>query len=122
VTGFALMGHALEIARASGVKINLSYSQVPIFPNAIEMYGRGQTTGSNRDNRRLAEGAFRVAADLTPQQEELLFDPQTSGGLLISVPSPQADELTKALKAAGVDAAARVGEVVAAGDPFVTVV
>jgi selenide,water dikinase len=122
VTGFAMMGHALEMARGSGVKIDLAYNRLPVYPNAIEMYGRGETTGSNGDNRKLAEGAFRIAADLTSHQEDLLFDPQTSGGLLISVPSSQADDLTKALKAAGVDAASRVGEVVAAGDPFVTVV
>jgi selenide,water dikinase len=52
----------------------------------------------------------------------LLFDPQTSGGLLLSVPSSQADDLMKELKAAGVDAASRVGEVVSNGNPFVTVV
>lgn len=122
VTGFAIIGHTLEIARASGVKVELSYSRLPLYQNAIEMYGKGETTGSNGDNRRLAEGAFRAAAGLTSPQEDLLFDPQTSGGLLISVPSSQADDLTRALKAAGADAAARVGEVVAGGGPFVTVV
>jgi selenide,water dikinase len=122
VTGFAVMGHALEIARASGVRMDISFGRLPLYPNAIEMYGRGETTGSNADNRKLAEGAFRVEAGLSSHQQELLFDPQTSGGLLITVPSSQADDLIRALKAAGVDAAAHVGEVVAAGDPFVTVV
>jgi selenide,water dikinase len=58
----------------------------------------------------------------TREQEELLFDPQTSGGLLISVPSSQADDLIRELKAGGVDAASRVGEVVSHGNPSVTVV
>jgi selenide,water dikinase len=70
----------------------------------------------------LAEGFFKINADLTSEQEELLFDPQTSGGLLLSVPSSQADDLMKELKAAGVDAASRVGEVVSSGNPSVTVV
>jgi len=70
----------------------------------------------------LAEGFFKIDRDLTREQEELLFDPQTSGGLLIAVPASQADDLKKELNAAGVDAASRVGEVVSNGDPSVTVV
>jgi selenide,water dikinase len=122
VTGFAIMGHTLEMAKASDVEINLSYGELPLYPNALEMYQKGETTGSNADNRRLAEGFFKINADLTSEQEELLFDPQTSGGLLLSVPSSQADDLMKELKAAGVDAASRVGEVVSSGNPSVTVV
>ena len=86
------------------------------------MYQKGETTGSNAGNKKLVEGFFKIDKDLTSEQEELLFDPQTSGGLLISVPSSQADDLMKELKAAGVDAASRVGEVVSNGNPFVTVV
>jgi selenide,water dikinase len=122
VTGFAIMGHTLEMAKASGVEINLSYSDLPFYPNALEMYQKGETTGSNADNRKLAEGFFKIHADLTREQEELLFDPQTSGGLLISVPSSQAEDLLRELKAGGVDAASRVGEVVSSGNPSVTVV
>jgi selenide,water dikinase len=122
VTGFAIMGHTLEMAKASDVEINLSYGELPLYPNALEMYQKGETTGSNADNRRLAEGFFKINADLTSEQEELLFDPQTSGGLLLSVPSSQADDLMKELKAAGVDAASRVGEVLSSGNPSVTVV
>jgi selenide,water dikinase len=122
VTGFAIMGHTLEMAKASDVEINLSYSALPFYPNALEMYQKGETTGSNADNRKLAEGFFKIHADLTLEQEELLFDPQTSGGLLISVPSSQAEDLMRELKAGGVDAASRVGEAVSSGNPSVTVV
>jgi selenide,water dikinase len=122
VTGFAIMGHTLEMAKASGVRINLSYSELPFYPNALEMYQKGETTGSNAGNRKLGEGLFKIDRDLAREQEELLFDPQTSGGLLISVPSSQADDLMRELKAGGVDAASRVGEVVSNGHPFVTVV
>jgi selenide,water dikinase len=122
VTGFAIMGHTLEMAKASGVEINLSYNKLPFYPNALEMYQKGETTGSNAGNKKLVEGFSKIDKDLTSEQEELLFDPQTSGGLLISVPSSQADDLIKELKAAGVDAASCVGEVVSNGNPFVTVV
>jgi selenide,water dikinase len=122
VTGFAIMGHTLEMAKASGVEINLFYSELPFYPNALEMYQKGEKTGSNAGNKKMVEGFFKIDRDLTSEQEELLFDPQTSGGLLISVSSSQADALMKELKAAGVDAASRVGEVVANGNPFVTVV
>ena len=122
VTGFAIMGHTLEMAKASGVEINISYSELPFYPNALEMYQKGETTGSNAGNKKLVEGFSKIDKDLTSEQEELLFDPQTSGGLLISVPSSQADDLIEELKAAGVDAASRVGEVVSNGNPFVAVV
>jgi selenide,water dikinase len=122
VTGFAMMGHTLEMAKASGVQINLSYSELPFYPNALEMYQKGETTGSNADNRKLVEGFFKIRADLTREQEELLFDPQTSGGLLLSVPSSQTDDLIKELKGAGVNAASQVGEVVSNGKPSITVV
>ena len=122
VTGFAIMGHTLEMAKASGVEINLSYSALPFYPNALLMYQKGETTGSNADNRKLAEGFFKIRADLTREQEELLFDPQTSGGLLLSVPFSQAEDLMRELKAGGVDTASRVGEVVSNGNPSVTVV
>jgi len=122
VTGFAILGHTLEMAKASGAGINLTYSKLPFYPNALEMYQKGETTGSNADNRKLAEGFVKISADLSREQEELLFDPQTSGGLLISVPSSEADDLMKELKAGGVDAASRVGEVVSKGNPSVRVV
>jgi len=122
VTGFAIVGHTLEMAKGSGVAMTLSYSELPFYPNALEMYRKGETTGSNPGNRRLAEGFFKIDRDLSREQEELLFDPQTSGGLLIALPASQADDLKKELKSAGVDAASRVGEVVSNGDPSVTVV
>ncbi len=122
VTGFAIMGHTLEMARGSGVEITLSYGHLPFYPNALEMYRKGETTGSNADNRRLAEGFFKLGRSLTREQEELLFDPQTSGGLLISVPSSQAEDLIRELKVAGIEAASRVGEVVSNGRPFIKVI
>jgi len=86
------------------------------------MYQQGETTGSNQANRKLAEGSWEMVHVRSSEEEELLFDPQTSGGLLLSLPAAEADDLLVALKKAGVDSAARVGQVVGEGKPFVKVV
>jgi selenide,water dikinase len=87
ITGFGILGHSLEMAKGSEARINLFYDRLPFYPNALKMYRRGETTGSNKANRKLAEGLFRKIRKLSTEEEELLFDPQTSGGLLLSVPS-----------------------------------
>ena len=122
ITGFGILGHTLEMARGSGVQIELNYNRLPFYPNALKMYQRGETTGSNQANRKLANGFWKMVHPRSLQEEELLFDPQTSGGLLLSLPAAQADELLAALKGAGVDSAARVGQVVGGDQPFVKVV
>ena len=122
ITGFGILGHALEMARGSDVQIELDYHQLPFYPHALEMYQRGETTGSNKANRTLAQGYWEMVHRRSLEEEELLFDPQTSGGLLMSLPAAQADHLLKALKQAGVDTAASVGRVIDAGKPFLKVV
>jgi selenide,water dikinase len=111
ITGFGIIGHSLEMAKGSKVQINLWYNKLPFYPNALDMYRRGETTGSNKANRRLAEGFFKKIRELSREEEELLFDPQTSGGLLVSVPATEADRLVTELKRAGMEIADRVGEV-----------
>lgn len=115
VTGFGLTGHALEMAHGSRVKIGLRYRDIPFFSEAHDMYKRGETTGSNRTNRELAARYLDIRKALTKTEEELLYDPQTSGGLLLAVPAEQADKLMVALTEAGVAAAARIGEVMEGG-------
>ncbi len=122
ITGFGIIGHSLEMARGSGVQINLIYKELLFYPNALHMYRRGGTTGSNMANRKLAEGSYKKIRELSREEEELLFDPQTSGGLLLSVPSAKADSLITELKKEGIEAAALVGEVVANPQPCVWVV
>jgi selenide, water dikinase len=112
VTGFGILGHGLEMARGSGVRLDFSYSALPFYPNALEMYQRGETTGSNKANRELVHAFLQIGARLTPQQYELLFDPQTSGGLLLSIPRDQAEDLLVELHTGGVSSARRVGQVV----------
>ena len=121
ITGFGILGHSLEMAKGSGLQIDLIFNRLPLYPHALKMYQKGESTGSNRANRRLAEGFWKVTASIAFEEEELLFDPQTSGGLLLAVPAGQCDDLLTGLKAAGIEAAAHVGEVVESQKPLVRV-
>jgi len=122
ITGFGIIGHCLEMAKGSGVQIDLFYDKLPFYPNAVDMYRKGETTGSNKANRKLAEGFLKKIRELSGKEEELLYDPQTSGGLLLSVPSIDADRLVMELKKAGVETAVRVGEVVDSPQPCICII
>lgn len=112
ITGFGLAGHLLETAIGCDARIILEYKQLPFYPAAAEMYRKGETTGSNQGNRDLVAKRLEIQASLSKVEEDLLFDPQTSGGLLLSVPDAQVDALVAELEAADVAVAARIGEVV----------
>jgi selenide,water dikinase len=122
VTGFGILGHTLELARGNDVQIELIYENLPFYPNALRMYEKGETTGSNKANRKLAQGAWQLGTRRSVREQELLFDPQTSGGLLLVIPAARADDLIAGLKIEGIETAVRVGEVVAADHPFIRVV
>ena len=122
ITGFGIIGHLWEMAAGSGVQINLLYKDLPLYPHAMEMYRKGETTGSNKANRKLSEGHLELMIPLSREKEELLFDPQTSGGLILSVPESQAEELINALKEAGVRTAVEIGRVTASTTPCVKVI
>ena len=121
VTGFGIVGHTLELARGNDVQIDLIYENLPFYPNALRMYQKGETTGSNKANRKLADSAWEMTTRRSAAEEDLLFDPQTSGGLLLVLPAAQTDALIKQLKAAGIETAVKVGEVVAADKPHVRI-
>jgi selenide,water dikinase len=122
VTGFGILGHTLELAKGADVQIDLIYDRLPFYPNALRMYQKGETTGSNKANRKLAEGFWEIATNKSAAEEDLLFDPQTSGGLLIAVPDAHADELIAQLKKGGVVTSVRIGEVMRSGRPYIRVV
>jgi len=122
VTGFGILGHTLELVQGSDVQIDLIYDHLPFYPNALRMYQKGETTGSNKANRKLAAGFWEMATDKSAEEQALLFDPQTSGGLLVAVTDSQADDLIARLKKEGVEAAVRVGAVVAGERPYIRVV
>ena len=111
VTGFGLAGHALEIARASGCTLEISCADVPVMSEALYMYERGVGTGVNAANRELVRDAARFDAALPERHEEIFVDPQTSGGLLVSVPPDQGHSLLAALHDAGEGRARIIGSV-----------
>jgi selenide,water dikinase len=112
VTGFGILGHLIEMAHGGCTRIEVSYRQLPFYPGAREMYRKGETTGSNKPNRAMvARHHLDMRISLPAEEEELLYDPQTSGGLLLAVPGAQADDLVSSLHAAGIGAAVRIGQV-----------
>ena len=112
ITGFGILGHLLEMAHGSNNRVVLRYRDLPFYPGALDMYKKGETTGSNKANRAMvARHHLHMAAKLSKAEEELLYDPQTSGGLLLAVPTAQATDLIAALIAAGTAVAAAIGEV-----------
>jgi selenide,water dikinase len=121
ITGFGIVGHALEMAEGSGVRIMLEYGKLPFYPEAEAMYAKGESTGSNKANRHMTANCLDLRRKLSRVREELLFDPQTSGGVLLAVPDIQVEDLLAALRDGGVQAATRIGEV-ADGPPGIVVI
>lgn len=111
VTGFGLCGHALEIARASGVALHLNFNAFPQLPESLAMYQRGVTTGVNEVNHQLVSKDCHWDAKLQTAQIDLTVDPQTNGGLLFALPAPQANLALKKLHEQGLNQAAIVGRV-----------
>jgi selenide,water dikinase len=113
ITGFGILGHAIEVAHGCNARVVLRYADLPFYPYALDMYKKGETTGSNKANREMVHRhRLEMKVALSSAQEELLYDPQTSGGLLLSLPATQADDLLAALRAQGVPSVVRIGEVV----------
>ena len=111
VTGFSLLGHAEEMARAAGVRIVIEAAGVPALPGALEYARQGHVTGgANRNRQGLAGKVSLPARGLAEELEHLLFDPQTSGGLLIAIAPDRAGALSQALAGDGL-LGARVGRV-----------
>ena len=99
VTGFGLLGHAEEMARASGVRIVIGASQAPALPGAMKYISQGHITGGASRNREGVAGKVEVADGVSEDVEHLLYDAQTSGGLLIAISPDSADALAAALEA-----------------------
>ena len=120
ITGFGFAGHAMEMAVHSGVRLRISFKALPLYPGAVEMYAAGVGTGTNAGNRRVCGDRLRIVAALSPERAELLVDPQTSGGLLISLPEGDAQSLVADLHRSGVPWAAIIGHV-ESGEPGIDV-
>lgn len=109
VTGFGLIGHARELALASGVTIEIEAGLVPLLPGAPDYVRAGATPGGLRNNREFCADCVDVRGNIEPELETLLYDPQTSGGLLVSARAPFAG-------------ATRIGRVVERGPKPVMIV
>jgi selenide,water dikinase len=100
VSGFGLIGHSREMALASGVTIEIQAASVRFLPGAARYARQGAIPGGLKNNREFASCAVEVARKLPPGMEDLLYDPQTSGGLLISAAEPEASAMARNLEGA----------------------
>jgi len=110
ITGFGLLGHAREVAAASGVTLEIDPGQVRWLPGALEYARQGAIPGGLRNNQDFVSCAVEKTRDLAPEVEQLLYDPQTSGGLLLTLPESDAAALERIYPEAY-----RIGRVTARG-------
>lgn len=111
ITGFGLAGHANELAQASGVTVVVQAGRLPEIPDALKLAAAGFMTRASASNRSFAESTLRIDGQPDRWQQELLFDAQTSGGLLISVAADRAEELAQLAREAGAEHACVIGRV-----------
>jgi selenide,water dikinase len=120
VTGFGLIGHAREMVLASNVSLRLHAGSIPVLQGALECVRAGFIPGGLNNNRAFAECVVQYADGISEDMKALLFDPQTAGGLLISVAPEDSARLMQSLKDAGVPAV-QIGEVLNKTKPLIAV-
>jgi selenide,water dikinase len=120
VTGFGLIGHAREMALASNVSLRFHINQIPLLDGALDCIRDGNIPGGLKNNRDFAECVVAYEEGIPEELKAILFDPQTAGGLLISVAAEESAELKQALNRAGVPAV-EIGEVLPMGKTLITV-
>jgi selenide, water dikinase len=113
ITGFSLAGHGSELATASGVQLRIETSRLPLLPGVEQAIAAGCLTRGDKSNRLYAGSRATVADSVERVRNHAVFDPQSSGGLLIAVAPTHADALITALKNGGDTPAVAIGEVVA---------
>jgi len=111
VTGFSLLGHLHQMATASNVAVELDMNQIPALPGVLEYAGLGMIPEGAYDNRKWLEGIVSFDPAIAPLRRDLLFDPQTSGGLLISVGTDKAQNLLRRLRRTGLKNANIIGRI-----------
>jgi selenide,water dikinase len=121
ITGFGLIGHMREMAQGSGVSVQLKSTSIPLLEGALDCIRAGYVPGGLKANREFAECLVGYADGIPEEIKTIMYDPQTAGGLLLSVAREDAGALAQALAAGGVPAV-EIGEVTAAGKPLIRVV
>jgi len=112
ITGFGFLGHAAEMARASKVSLLIESSKIPLLPEALDFAGMGLIPAGAYDNRHFLNGEVVIGELVRREIQDVLYDPQTSGGLLVSVNPAKAEDLLKKMHGIGLSEACLVGEVV----------
>ena len=121
ITGFGLLGHTVQIAQNSQVGINFHLAAIPFFPEAIEFAMQGMCPGGLSRNREFYRDMVRIEARIPEPRQDILFDPQTSGGLLICLKPDKAELLLGKLRQNGMTDAAIIGEAVSEPGGVITV-
>ena len=121
ITGFGLIGHTVQLAQNSQVGINIYSASVPFFPEAEEFVKRGLCPGGLHRNREFYFPCAKIDGEVPKHRQDILSDPQTSGGLLICLAPKKAELLLSRLHQAGVVEAAIIGEVTSEPKGVVTV-
>ena len=111
ITGFGLLGHGQEMAEASGVALRIEAGRVPLFEGALSYAAQGIRTGGESRNREFFQPKVRLAEGTADELASVLFDPQTSGGLLIAAAPEQGRELEREFAAAH-ETLWRIGDVI----------
>lgn len=111
ITGFGLLGHALEIAKASSVTIEIDTESVPIFSKSKAMYEQGISTSLTKSNLELTYLNSQIKKELTASQINLLNDPQTNGGLLLAISEGESEDLLNCLHKANLIKARIIGKI-----------
>jgi len=114
VTGFGLLGHALELARGSSLVVRIDWASVPILPEALPLAESGLATGASDRNWQSYKTSVSLPGTMPEWQRNLLTDPQTSGGLLVACDPASAGALVDEMRAAGFDYASVIGNLEAA--------
>lgn len=112
ITGFGFLGHLAEMVACSGHGVRVKVENIPMYPEALEWAAMGLIPAGAYNNRSFRGAFVDFSADVPQKVQDLLFDPQTSGGLLIAVVAKEAARLVETLKAKGIESAAIVGEVI----------
>ncbi len=121
ITGFGLLGHAKEMAAGSKVSMEIDSAQIEALPGALDAARSGFLAGGLKNNREWLEGCVEFAASVPEEMRNLLFDPQTSGGLLVSIAAARADAAIAAVAKRNVTAKT-IGHVVARRSPLIRIV
>lgn len=120
ITGFGLIGHAREMASASGVSIRINSATVPLLPGAMDCVRAGFIPGGLNANREFAECHVHFEKSVPEEVRTILFDPQTAGGLLLAVAQQDGERIVTALRASGIQAV-EIGTALPATKPLIQV-